>query len=559
VQQNGLPISPERQNQKSGFSPATPFFVYFKAGVDPANFPGTLEESITAQSAVQVIRASDGTRVPVMAELDANALPGDRQALIVRPMTRLLPGERYLIALLGLKDASGRALVPAPFKALRDHEPLSHALSAISGQAEDIFSRLLQAGVARASLSLAWAVRTAADDAPNRLVQMRDQALAMVPQLGYAIVQSSDSPGDPNLLRQVQATVQVPQFLDESSSFLHFDDAGEPAVRALGDVPIVINIPQCSKNTAPLPLLVFGHGIFLNARDSLSYSAMQRLGNQECAVWAATDWTGLSTNDIADIARGISADLNSVYMIQDRLQQAQVNHLVMTRQLLSKLKDDPALSVGGRAVIDPTRAYYFGISNGGIEGVGLLALGPDLQRGVLNVPGADWSLLIWRSTDFNSFKPLLFGALPDQLDAQIYIGLIQSEWDYVDPGTFAPHLFAAPLPGGVPRPVLVQESIGDAQVTNLATRYLVRTLGLPGVALSEPVYGVTTQAAPLESAYTQWNSHPMPLPPASNTSLPMDTGAHNAVWLNDLAEQQIRAFLQPGGQVTDVCGGPCDI
>ena len=129
----------------------------------------------------------------------------------------------------------------------------------------------------------------------------------------------------------------------------------------------------------------------------------------------------------------------------------------------------------------------------------------------------------------------------------------------MDPGTFAPHLLGAALPGGVARPVLVQESIGDAQVTNLATRYLVRGLAIPGMELSEPVHGVPVQPAPLDSAYTQWNSHPMPLPPATNTSLPMDSNAHNAVWLNDLAEQQIRAFLSPGGQVTDVCGGPCDI
>src|SRR5262249_51825457 len=156
-----------------------------------------------------------------------------------------------------------------------------------------------------------------------------------------------------------------------------------------------------------IPLLVFGHGLFLSAMDTLSYTEMQRIGNQQCAVWAATDWIGLSSNDIADIARGISADLNSVYLVQDRLQQAQINNLVMTRLLLSTLKDAPALSIGGRAVIDPTRAYYFGISNGGIQGAGLLALGPDLQRGVLNVPGADWSLLIWRSTDFNALKPLL--------------------------------------------------------------------------------------------------------------------------------------------------------
>jgi hypothetical protein len=107
----------------------------------------------------------------------------------------------------------------------------------------------------------------------------------------------------------------------------------------------------------------------------------------------------------------------------------------------------------------------------------------------------------------------------------------------------------------------MQESIGDAQVSNLATRYLARAMGITGLQpLVEPVYGVETQPAPLDSAYTQWNSHPMPLPPATNTSLPMDTWAHNAVWSSAKAQQQVEAFLREGGQVIDVCGGvPCDI
>ena len=55
-------------------------------------------------------------------------LGGTRQALIVHPLQRLTPGHRYAIALVGLNDASGAPLAPAPFRALRDGTPLPESL-----------------------------------------------------------------------------------------------------------------------------------------------------------------------------------------------------------------------------------------------------------------------------------------------------------------------------------------------------------------------------------------------------------------------------------------------
>jgi hypothetical protein len=567
VQANGIPLSPARLNQKSGFSPATAFYVYFKAGVDPSRLPGgdadSLAASVMSSSAVQVIKASDGTRVPVMAELDANVVTGDRQALIVRPMQRLEPNQRYLVALVNLLDGIGLPLVTRSFFALRDQHPLSKALEKQKAHYDEIFSLLGKYGVERGRITLAWDVTTSDDGATTgRLTGMRDQALAMAPSLGYTITAQVDSPGDANLLRQVQATVQTPWFLADQTqtSLLNFGSDGNPVMTAVADVPIVINIPQCSINaTGPLPLVVFGHGLFGNALTTLKSGTLQRIANQSCAIYAATDWIGVATDDKANVANAISADLNGAYLVQDRLQQAHVNNLMMTRQLLTKLKDDPSLQPSGKALFDGSTAYYFGVSNGGIQGGTFLALTPDVQRGVLNVPGANWSLLIFRSTDFNSLRPLLASALPDPFDAQIAVGLLQSEWDFTDPGTYAPHLLAHPLDGVTVKQVLVQESEGDAQVSNLATRYLARTLGLDGIEIINPVYGVAEKSAPLDSAYTQWDSHLLPLPPDSNTSLSDDNNAHGAVWASDLAEQQIRAFLAPGGQVTDVCGGPCNL
>jgi hypothetical protein len=65
--------------------------------------------------------------------------------------------------------------------------------------------------------------------------------------------------------------------------------------------------------------------------------------------------------------------------------------------------------------------------------------------------------------------------------------------------------------------------------------------------------------APLDSAYTQFNSNPSMLPPTSNTALTSDNGAHNAIWQSSQGAQQIHDYLLPSGQAQSVCGGPCSI
>jgi hypothetical protein len=188
-----------------------------------------------------------------------------------------------------------------------------------------------------------------------------------------------------------------------------------------------------------------------------------------------------------------------------------------------------------------------------------MGLTPDIERGVLNVPGGEWTLMLYRSTDLGQFSSLLNLFFRDGLDRQVAVTATQPEWDYTDAINFAPHLLNDPLPGAPLKQILVQESIGDSQVSNAATRLLARTMGITGFDLIEPVPGLQTGTPPLDSAYTQWDSHPAQLPPETNTSLPNDNGAHDSIWKSAKALQQIAAFCQNGGQVTEVCGGQCNL
>src|SRR5262249_2355431 len=137
-----------------------------------------LADSVKTTSPIQVFAADTGARVPFFAELDANAMPGDRQVLLIRPQTRLRAGARYIIALIKLRDAKGQPLVAAPSASPRDGPPPA-AVAGLKLKYDDIFDHISQAGLARADLTLAWDVVIASDAAlTSHLVAMRDAALA---------------------------------------------------------------------------------------------------------------------------------------------------------------------------------------------------------------------------------------------------------------------------------------------------------------------------------------------------------------------------------------------
>jgi hypothetical protein len=570
VSTGGTAISPARLNQKDGFSPASPFLVYLKAGVAEADLPkqDELAASIEPTSPIQIIEAMTGARVPLFAELDANAGGTARKSLLIHPMVRLKAGTRYIVAFVGVHDGAGQPLAPAPFALLRDQGAVPDWLAPLAPRYEEIFAALEAAGLARASLSLAWDVTTASDQAmTSHLVGMRDQVLALVDagMVDFHVTSSTDTPDDVHRMREVVISVAGPSFLasSELDATMNFGADGQPALRGTTDFPVVVEIPKCAASADhPLPFVVFGHGLFGTAKDTLNDPRILEIADRLCMVVLGTDWIGLSTGDLPTVASSVLADLNNIAIVTDRLQQAHANVQTMTRLFMTAMKDDPALAIDGHPISDGAERYYFGVSLGGIEGATFMGISPDVVRGVLNVPGAEWSFLMWRSTDFNELYPVLALIYPDALDRQLITAAAQSEFDYADPATFAPHLLgtvADPLPGTPAKRIIIQESIGDAQVSNRATEILARTIGLAGLELVRPVFGIVAgDPGPLDSAYTQWDSHAMPLPPTTNVPAQNDNGAHNDIQGFVPLKDQIARFFTPDGRAEATCGGPCD-
>jgi hypothetical protein len=567
---DGVLFDPGRLADLDGASPSTPIVVYFKDGIDVAGLPTlhSMADSADPSARLVILDAVSGERVPYFVELDANAIPGplDHQTLIVRPLHRLQPGTRHVVAVWGdLKNAAGTALeAPMPFRALRDGLKTSRPeVVALQPRYEEIFGLLQTAGVAREQVILAWDFVTASERSiTNPLVAMRDDALARFDQggLGFTATEVNENP-DPHILRQIKGTFDVPWYLDSHDKMgkAVLDSSGVPQWQETWQANFILHIPKCAETaTGPLRIVVVGHGLFGSAEYDIDSAFERGLADDLCVVQVGTNWLGFSVNDRNQTVQEVLLDMSALYLVTDKAMQGHVNFHVLTRLVLTTLKDDPLLTIentaGGTPVTDGSEIYYFGCSNGAIQGTGFMALSPDVERGVLDVGGGPWSLMMQRSGDFGVLAGAFVIKYPDTADQQLLFAVWQSYFDFIDPTTWAAHLFRDPLqPIGTKR-VIVHESYGDAQVPNLGTRYLARTAGLTGLRpLLDPPFGITEEAGPLDSAYTQWNVHPSPMPPEDNVTPNDDNGAHDAVRRLPEVAAQLDLFFHPDGQAVQTC------
>jgi hypothetical protein len=212
----------------------------------------------------------------------------------------------------------------------------------------------------------------------------------------------------------------------------------------------------------------------------------------------------------------------------------------------------------------------------------------DNDRSALGVPGMNYSTLLSRSVDFDTYAegnfegvetPLgLYDAYPNELERPLILSLIQTLWDRAEADGYAEHMTTDPYPNTPPHKVLMQVAFGDHQVANIAAETEARTIGArayqpaldPGRASVETLFGIPPIGRfPFDgSAIVYWDSGPMrtengqtvgtPAPPKGNVAPSQGEDPHELPRREPEARLQKSEFLKIGGHVIDVCGGrPC--
>jgi hypothetical protein len=201
-----------------------------------------------------------------------------------------------------------------------------------------------------------------------------------------------------------------------------------------------------------------------------------------CLAANGTDagYAMLPTTNITVAGGSALIDTDDIAHIPDRMRQAIIDMAAVRRAI--RLTDWPSLLDGTDLATD--RIYYSGQSLGGILGAVFVALSDDVERAVLNVPGADEVDLFNESTvfgpqmkDFFDREKLVDGSYDRERMVDVGRWLI----DTVDPQALASLLGT--------RPVYMQMDQGDIVIPNFVTQRLQRASKLPMKTYPSSLHG----------------------------------------------------------------------
>jgi hypothetical protein len=618
----GKPIDPTDMNRSDGFSPGEAIVTRVPGLDNPQAFAKTgavpvtdMARAMDPAQPIVVIDAQTLKRQLIWSEIDSAAKSSANSDLFVRPARNWQEGHRYIVALRNLKDSSGNT-IPAgeAFRVYRDKlASLDPRVAERRPHMEEILGALARAGIQRGDLFLAWDFTVASgQDRTQRMLAIRDDAFAHLgdtnladltvqgasPQFEVSTVTDFTAAEDPYIAREVKGTVTVPCYLAGGANCnagQHFviGSNGLPQRSASGTwkASFICHIPRVAlegRRPRKARPSLYGHGLFGSASE-INQRQLKAMGQEHNIVYCATDWIGMSHEDLETTIGVVIPDLSNFNMLVDRTQQGWLDALYLGRAMIHPegFGSNPAFQTArGRSVIDGRRLFYDGNSQGGILGGGLAAVAPDYQNAVLGVPGMNFSTLLNRSTDFYgkelteakgteelSFSSFLFQAYPNELERPLIYDLLQILWDRSEADGYAEHLTSNPLPNTPVHHVLLDVAFGDHQVANVAAEVEARTIGArvapnpiaPGRSTDvAPYYGIKRiRSFPFHgSAMMIWDGG-TPAPPTTNT--PPDPpkygfDPHEFPRNDRAARQQKSEFLKTRGKLIDVCAGaPCKI
>lgn len=564
--QGGVQSTPDNFRFSDGFSPGVAPMTHLPgATVTGLPTPLDIPRSLEPDSPTVMINAETGERVPHFAELDmTRGVTDDQRAFMIRPVVRPADATRYIVAIRNVVDESGKPLEPSSvFKALRDGEVHDDpSVERRRDMYDDIFRRLEAAGVARDDLQIAWDYTTASTKSNTGwMLHIRDEGLETIGPDGpdYEITDVQTDVNEYTKIR-IEGKVTVPLYLDQpgpGGQFVLGPD-GMPEQNGTTQYDFLVLVPQSAAD-APGVVVQNGHGLL---GDRTQVEGFADRANEANWVLVAMDWIGFASEDVGYVIDTISnRDIGDWKAVSDRLCQGYLTRMAITRLMRGKFAQDPAVQINGHSAIDTTTSYYFGGSQGGIYGAVLLALSPDIPRGVIAVPGQPYNLLLNRSVDFDLYYSFLNGAYPNGLDVQLVLAAAQMLWDRSEPTGYSEHIVSDPFPGTPSHDVLMQVSIGDQQVNNIGSHIMARAIGLDNLApANRPIWGIDEVEAPFEgSAMFEMDFGNAP-DPIINVAPDPDTAGpdpHGRAGEVPAVRQMVADFLATG-QVEMLCDGPCD-
>ena len=583
---SGVHVNTAAENKGDGFSPGSLIMTYVpKLSLAKSKIATSTDIGLStaAGAPIVILDTTTHARVPYFAELDAQTSNPAKQLLLVHPAIALTEGHRYAVVLRNLVSTTGAKVAPlasttaalagklkpatrgAHIAYVIRHDLASVLGSTVPFQAWDF--------TVASAKSLAGPALTMHTLAYKWLATHHVGTSASDPAPAFTVTSTDDTDG----VRDIHGTFQVPLFLGDTTplSKMVTDAAGNPKINGAKTwtANFICVLPSTVQSGGPATPTVYGHGLLGGAGEVEGGSF--RAGIADDLMGCATDWVGMSSHDIGNVARNLK-DMSTFDTQVDHMLQGFVNFQFLGRLINSDsgFVTDAAFQSGGMPLFKTNDCHFMGYSQGGIMGGAVSALSTEWSRAILGVPGMDYGgLLLNRSVDWNAFSSIYDVSYTDPVDQQIVLQFAQLLWDRGENEGYAEHLTAKPYAGIAAKQIFIIENYGDHQVTNVSAEMLARTIGAQNhqpafdpsffggaprtdVAVT-PQYGLKAldQTKPAPAGLVLWD-YGTPTPPTTNLAPngaaygadPHGFGRGNAMLLT-----QITTFLETG-VIPNECG-----
>lgn len=560
------PFDPAPLAKRRGWPATTTILWAVQGGVDAATLagPDQLEASVAGTASTRIVDMETGELVAHFAEVDANELDNfTNQAIYLRPAKRLAGGRRYAVGISNaVKARDGKALsASAGFRAVLDDKGTGHErLDRARPRLRAAVAALEASGMPRTTMLVAWDFTVAPDeDALVDPLAARAAALAAIGTLGENLTYTltSDLGGfmnDARIARRIELDFQSPAVTGEAHVGFHRDGNGTVITMGTMTANAFIMVPPCATPQNRAGVVIYGHGFFGSLAELRAATYMRDIASEGCLIIAGTQWTGMSNDDIPNALLALN-DLNKGWGFGERIFQGMINTIALAQLLRGKLATELLVGAGNESIVDTSRIYYLGISLGHVLGATFFAYDPFITRAVLHVGAANWALMFERSSNWATYGVPLKSTYDTLLEAVIMEQVLQMALEIVDGATVA----GVTLPDTPAKQVLMQTSLDDTQVPNLASFFHARSLGV--TLLDGSVVTPFGFAAPVASssgnAWVIVDEKPTRKPPATNEVFAYTNDAHENARRRAGVQQQMRTFWETG-TAANPCTGTCD-
>ncbi len=560
--------------EADGFTRIPPMVAWLPGGIDPASLPPVDDwgATLAQDSPIRVVvLQGDAAPVPwpVMAEPDITHPDPSDASIILRPHRPFPFGSTVVVGLrTTLTTLAGTPHPPSDALArVLDNDPQDRAEQAWRGTSADALRTALPAiGPTADDLAMAWSFTVRSEAGvigPSVAMQDAMGATDAITHTLEAVTYEADR-------ALVYGTITTPWWLDDQNRLVLEADGTLPTPSTKAS-PFLITIPRTV--TAQRPTVLFGHGFFSAIEESTWGNLFQGLERWQMPA-VTTKFHGFAEEDLVTIAAPAIGgdDITDLAGVIDLQRQSQANftalHRVITEHLATELTidwpddDGDTDDEGAFHPLSATDVPYMGISNGGTQGLVMMATSPTLSRGALVVPGGGWAHMLQRAAQWDTLGPVFYTRFSTTTETQVAMSMLQQIFDPVDSLNYLDHLHADRLPGRAPSPeLLLVEAVNDSQVANLVTRWIVGSGEIPVLTPNvADVWDAPTQdvSSDPDAGPIGFESYDLGVPdnPSGNKA-PAENGVHNDVRLLDAYREQMGIFLEEG-RVVRTCDGACD-